>query len=90
MTDVTNENTHLAPSIDLADLQNVVKVIDYACEQGAYRGWAVIEQVMAVRAKLTVFLNAAEAVVKEETAVETPAVQEKVKAKPAPRKATKK
>lgn len=46
------------PSIGLADLQNAVKVIDYAAEQGAFKGWAVIEQVFAVRQKLNAFVVA--------------------------------
>lgn len=47
-----------APSIGLQDLQNAVKVIDYACEQGAFKGWAVIEQVIAVRNKINAFVVA--------------------------------
>ncbi len=44
------------PSIGLADLQNAVKVIDYAAEQGAFKGWTVIEQVIAVRNKINAFV----------------------------------
>jgi hypothetical protein len=48
-----------APVIQITDLQNAVQIIDYACEQGAFKGWKVIEQVIAVREKLAAFLAAA-------------------------------
>lgn len=48
-----------APAIQITDLQNAVQIIDYACEQGAFKGWKVIEQVIAVREKLATFLAAA-------------------------------
>lgn len=64
-TDVTQINQEAAPveqpaaaSINLADLQNVVRVIDHACEQGAFKGWAVIEQVFALRTKINTFVEA--------------------------------
>jgi hypothetical protein len=73
MTDATKETAQpAAPSIELVDLQNAVKVIDYACEQGAFKGWQVIEQVIAVREKLANFLKAA-----------TPAAPEVTEAAPA-------
>jgi hypothetical protein len=60
MSDVTQDQAApAAPSIELADLQNAVKIIDYACEQGAFKGWQVIEQVIAVREKIATFLKAA-------------------------------
>lgn len=74
-----------APSIELADLQNAVKIIDYACEQGAFKGWQVIEQVISVREKIATFLKAATPPAPE--AVETPAAKP---AKAAPKKAAKK
>lgn len=46
------------PAISLVDLQNAIKIIDYACEQGAFKGWTVIEQVRIVRAKLAEFVDA--------------------------------
>ena len=49
----------VAPVIQIADLQNAVQIIDYACEQGAFKGWKVIEQVIAVREKLAAFVAAA-------------------------------
>lgn len=48
-----------APVIQINDLQNAVQIIDYACEQGAFKGWKVIEQVIAVREKLAAFVAAA-------------------------------
>ncbi len=70
-----------APSIELADLQNAVKIIDYACEQGAFKGWQVIEQVISVREKIATFLKAATPPAPAEA--EAPAVKP---AKAAPKK----
>ena len=44
------------PSININDLQNVIKIIDYACEQGAFKGWQIIEQVAGVRARIAAFV----------------------------------
>jgi hypothetical protein len=71
--DVVTEQAAVAPpSIGLADLQNAVKIIDYAAEQGAFKGWTVIEQVIAVRNKLNAFV-----------AYSTPKEEPKVEAEPA-------
>ena len=59
MADVQNQAPEAGPTIGLTDLQNAVKVIDYACEQGAFKGWQTIEQVSAVRRKLMDFIQAA-------------------------------
>lgn len=48
------------PVINITDLENVVKIIDHAAEQGAFKGWAVIEQVLAVRNKVQAFVAAAQ------------------------------
>lgn len=48
-----------SPTINIVDLQNAVKVIDFAAEQGAFKGWQIIKQVMAVRDKLDEFVLAA-------------------------------
>lgn len=48
--------------LSLADIENAVKVIDYAAEQGAFKGWEVINQVLMVRQHLASFLAAAQAV----------------------------
>jgi hypothetical protein len=68
------------PSVSLADLQNAVKVIDYAAEQGAFKGWAVIEQVIAVRNKINTFVVAS-------TPKEEPKAEEKKAAKAPAKKA---
>lgn len=70
------------PTIGLADLQNAIKIIDYACDQGAFKGWQVIEQVASVRGKLARFVEHASP--KEEVQEEKPA------AKKTARKTTKK
>jgi hypothetical protein len=69
-----------APAIQITDLQNAVQIIDYACEQGAFKGWKVIEQVIAVREKLAAFLAAA-------TPAPAPAPAEETAKKPAAKKA---
>lgn len=71
------------PTISILDLQNAIKVIDYACDQGAFKGWAVIEQVAAVRTKLSAFVEAAAP--KDEKAES--AEKSQAKAKKAPAKA---
>ncbi len=73
-----------APVIQITDLQNAVQIIDYACEQGAFKGWKVIEQVIAVREKLAAFLAAAAPAPAAEP------VAEEVAAKPAKKAVTKK
>jgi len=45
--------------LNLKDIQNVLKIIDHACDQGAFRGWEVIEQVQYVRKRLNTFIGAA-------------------------------
>lgn len=60
-TETTATAEQAAPatqSINIADLQNIVRVIDHACEQGAFKGWAVIEQVFALRSKVAAFVEA--------------------------------
>lgn len=44
-------------ALSLADIQNVVKIFDHAAEQGAFRGWQIIQQVFSVRVKLISFLT---------------------------------
>jgi hypothetical protein len=73
------------PSIGLADLQNAVKVIDYAAEQGAFKGWAVIEQVIAVRNKINTFVVAS--LPAEEAKAEEAAPAKKAAAKAPAKKA---
>jgi hypothetical protein len=46
------------PSLSTTDILNAVKVIDFACDQGAFKGWNTLENVARVRAKLLGFLQA--------------------------------
>jgi hypothetical protein len=46
------------PVLSVADIQNAIRVIDYAAEQGAFKGWGTIEQVLAVRNRMNEFLKA--------------------------------
>lgn len=58
-TTVTSDATDV--TLSLNDIQNAVKVIDFAADQGAFKGWATIEQVLVVRSRLNNFLAAAQA-----------------------------
>lgn len=60
------------PVINITDLENVVKIIDHAADQGAFKGWAVVEQVLAVRNKIQAFVAAAQPQ-EQEAPAETPA-----------------
>ena len=46
-------------SLNVTDIADAVKIIDYAAEQGAYRGWDNIRQILAVRDRLDAFVTAA-------------------------------
>lgn len=61
MTDTTTTSAAEADAIalSLSDIQNVVKIIDFAAEQGAFKGWQTIEQVLVVRSRLHNFVTAA-------------------------------
>lgn len=48
-------------NLNIVDIADAVKVIDYAAEQGAYKGWANIRQVIALRDRLEMFVAAANA-----------------------------
>lgn len=93
MSDVQNEVQAQAAApaqseaaIGVVDLQNAVKIIDHAAEQGAFKGWQVIEQVIAVRNKLNAFVTAALAAQQaEQEAASAAAAAEN----PAPKKVTK-
>ena len=49
-----------APSLGIQDIQNAVRIIDYAADQGAFKGWQTIEQVQNVRNRLAAFTAYAE------------------------------
>jgi len=57
----TATETTEEPSLGLQDIQNALKIIDFACEQGAFKGWNTIEQVRTVRGKIAAFVAFAEA-----------------------------
>lgn len=48
-------------SLNVTDIADAVKVIDYAAEQGAFRGWDNIRQILVVRDRLNAFVTAASA-----------------------------
>lgn len=50
-----------APSLGIQDIQNALKIIDFAAEQGAFKGWNTIQQVLTVRGKIAAFVAYAEA-----------------------------
>lgn len=43
--------------LSVGDIENAVKVIDFACEQGAFKGWQVVGEVMGIRNRLVTFLR---------------------------------
>lgn len=44
-------------SLSVSDIMNTVKIIDFACEQGAFKGWTTLENVARVRARLLAFIQ---------------------------------
>lgn len=61
-------------TLQVQDLQNLLQIVDYAADQGAFKGWATMAQVFAVRQKLNAFLQAvAPKEAKEETKEEATA-----------------
>jgi hypothetical protein len=59
-TAVSTDATFEAPSLGIQDIENALRVIDFACEQGAFKGWDTITKVQAVRGKLASFVNFAQ------------------------------
>ena len=58
MSETTNTPTPIPPTnLDINDLVNAVKIIDFACDQGAFRGWDSINGVKQVRDKLSNFVD---------------------------------
>ena len=52
---MTTEPT--STGLDIKDIQNVVAIIDYAADQGAFKGWQIINEVAGVRTRLAAFLE---------------------------------
>jgi hypothetical protein len=53
-----------ALNLNVTDIQDVVTCLDHAADQGAYRSWDTIRQVLALRDKLHAFVTAATAMTK--------------------------
>ena len=64
------------PQLTLADVKNAVNIIDYAAQQGSFKGWDVIAQVMQVRQRLAAFVEAASPAVEGEPAAEGAATEQ--------------
>ena len=63
------------PTLTALDIADAVKIIDYAADGGAYRGWENIRQILIVRDRLNAFATAvieAEATAKAKAESETP------------------
>ncbi len=45
-------------NLQIGDLEAVIKIIDHACEQGAFKGWQVCHEVFTVRNRLATFVAA--------------------------------
>lgn len=45
----------------IQDIANLVQIIDYAANQGAFKGWDTIRQVQAVRDKAAGFIELTQA-----------------------------
>jgi hypothetical protein len=58
---MSDTETTEAPSLGIQDIQNALKIIDFAAEQGAFKGWNTIQQVLTVRGKIAAFVAYAEA-----------------------------
>ena len=54
MTDVTQTD----PSLTLTDIQDAIQIIDFAADQGAFRGWDTIQKVFRNRTRLKAFVDA--------------------------------
>lgn len=48
-------------NLNITDIADAVKIIDYAAEQGAFKGWNNIRQIIMVRDRLDLFVSAANA-----------------------------
>lgn len=58
-TSVNESVENATPQLTLADVKNAVNIMDYAAEQGAFKGWEIISQVMQVRQRLATFVEVA-------------------------------
>jgi hypothetical protein len=72
MADNQPDTSASVPEINIIDLENCVKIIDHAAEQGAFHGWDVIRQVMEVRDKLNKFVEVVKPQVEKQQEAEEP------------------
>ena len=56
--DAAATSTPQPANLSVTDIQNAIRVIDFASDQGAFRGWQTIEQVLLVRNRLNDFVKA--------------------------------
>jgi hypothetical protein len=60
-TETTTETTtteEQSAQLQIGDIEAAVKVIDYASEQGAFKGWQVVQEVLVLRNRLVHFVRA--------------------------------
>lgn len=74
-TEPTNtvEQTYEPIGLQVIDIENAVKAIDYASDQGAYKGWGTIQEVLNIRNRLVLFLQQAKAEIEAAQAAEAAA-----------------
>jgi len=58
-------------NLNVTDISDAVKVIDHACDQGAFRGWENIRQILALRDRLDMFITAAAAITNQTPSEQT-------------------
>lgn len=52
-------------NLSLNDLKNILIIIDYAADNGAFKGWENIRKVMELRDKLEKFINSVDEKIKD-------------------------
>lgn len=57
-TEATATENKPEASLGLNDIRDAIRCIDFAAEQGAYKGWQTIQQVLIVRNRLNAFVSA--------------------------------
>lgn len=58
MSENVNATEQNQPNLNIDDIRNAIRVIDFSAEQGAFKGWQIIEQVLQVRNRLNDFVKA--------------------------------
>jgi hypothetical protein len=54
-------------NLNISDISDAITVIDHAADQGAFRGWTNIRQIIALRDRLEVFVSAAATATENQT-----------------------